>query len=95
MVGVIRKRDVLAHLKQFTESGEESDGQPKPRPFTARYGVNVIVDASDSDGPPIVFADVPSAANIFRSRLPRSLMLASTTSLSVDSNASSIAWFSG
>jgi len=63
------ERDVLAHLREFTESGEETEGAgPKPRPFNARYGVNVIVDASDSDGkPPVVFADVPTVSNLFGS----------------------------
>jgi lon-related putative ATP-dependent protease len=61
------ERDILGHLRPFTESGEEAEGQGKPRTFNARYGVNVIVDASDSDGPPVVFADVPTSANLFGS----------------------------
>jgi lon-related putative ATP-dependent protease len=59
------ERDVLAHLAEFTSSGEEAEGTPRARPFNARYGVNVVVDASESDGRPVVFADVLAPASLF------------------------------
>jgi lon-related putative ATP-dependent protease len=58
--------DVLEHLDQFHEAAES-----KPSPdaesseFPRRYAVNVLVEHSPSDGPPVIWEHTPSYRNLF------------------------------
>ncbi len=61
--------DVVQHLFLFDKARIESEAQGRRRrvPPLSRYGVNVLVDNSESDKPPVIFEHRPTLANLFGS----------------------------
>jgi ATP-dependent Lon protease len=63
--------DVLNNLEEFRKAEEEENetpGQPgaaKPGDGRVRYGVNVVVDNSQSEGAPVIWETNPSYRNLF------------------------------
>lgn len=58
------KEDVIQNLFLFTRDQEEED---EIHPELLRYGVNVIVDHSRTEGVPVVFENHPRYTNLFGS----------------------------
>jgi lon-related putative ATP-dependent protease len=63
--------DILANLGEFRkaeETDDESPGPPEAGPssgFGQRYSANVVVDNSQTDGPPVIWETNPSYRNLF------------------------------
>jgi predicted ATP-dependent protease len=56
--------DVVEHAEDFRPHDEESSGSAEQIDPLARYAVNLVLDASASEGAPIVEADLPSHQNL-------------------------------
>jgi lon-related putative ATP-dependent protease len=60
------KADIIDHLFFFSRERleQERDGRRRHSPTLARYGVNVLIDRTDTTVPPVVFENRPSLINL-------------------------------
>ncbi len=60
------ENDILAHLFYFTQDrlDQEQAGRHRRHPGLARYGVNIVVDRTDTRQRPVVFENRPTLSNL-------------------------------
>lgn len=61
------QQDVIDNADDFQRHEDRPPGplgMPQPEPSFRRYAVNVMVDCSEPDGPPIVYEDSPNYQNL-------------------------------
>ncbi len=64
-------RDVEERLYLFRQPDEQAEGKRRRSPALVRYGVNLVVDRSGVERPPVIIEHHPSATNLFGFVEPR------------------------
>ncbi|GAB4373351.1 MAG: ATP-binding protein [Spirochaetales bacterium] len=60
--------DILQNVTWFTEEEPRNPGERNP--VSARYGVNILVDHSKADKPPVLFESHPDSVTLFGNQEP-------------------------